>query len=409
MFYENELRFLTEILKKCRVKVTLCSPDDNVEKLLDENLLMILSDRQRKHLQIKDHFVEREPYIIYRYTSQLYFSYYYLNLPQTESETILFIGPFLTSKVDSRQLLELGEKHGVSPINQKQLKEYYNSLTVINDTYEIMIMNMLDTFAEAIWGSIGTYTVVDPHDDIILQVNPLGKNGSDDNKDVLVNMKLMEQRYAYENDLMLAVSTGNARRAANIISSISGYNFEKRTPDTLRNLKNYCIVMNTLLRKAAESGGVHPLYIDDLSSRYAVKTEQLNSIDLVENLMTDMFMSYCRLVKKHSTKPYSSIVQKTIAIIDYDPSANLTLSALASSQNISAGYLSAVFKKETGKTLTDYVLDKRMALAVRLLNTSKLQIQTVAVHCGIMDVQYFSKLFKKKTGKTPKEYRESIK
>ena len=39
---------------------------------------------------------------------------------------------------------------------------------------------------------------------------------------------------------------------------------------------------------------------------------------------------------------------------------------------------------------------------------TRLQVQTIALHCGIMDVQYFPKLFKKQTGKTPREYRESM-
>jgi YesN/AraC family two-component response regulator len=66
-----------------------------------------------------------------------------------------------------------------------------------------------------------------------------------------------------------------------------------------------------------------------------------------------------------------------------------------------------VFKRDTGITLTEYITRERMQRACRLLSTTNLQIQTVALHCGIMDVQYFSKLFKKHIGKTPKEYRAS--
>lgn len=46
--------------------------------------------------------------------------------------------------------------------------------------------------------------------------------------------------------------------------------------------------------------------------------------------------------------------------------------------------------------------------AMHLLTTTGLQIQTVALHCGVMDVQYFSKMFKRQTGMTPREYRESM-
>ena len=106
-------------------------------------------------------------------------------------------------------------------------------------------------------------------------------------------------------------------------------------------------------------------------------------------------------------KQYSSIVKKTILVIESDISAELSLNHLAQKQGISAGYLATIFKKETGKTVSEYIQDKRIDYAMHLLDTTHLQIQTVALHCGIMDVQYFSKIFKKKIGKTPKEYREA--
>ena len=93
-------------------------------------------------------------------------------------------------------------------------------------------------------------------------------------------------------------------------------------------------------------------------------------------------------------------------LIDSDLSADLSLRSLADHQSISYGYLCALFKRETGKTISAYVREKRIKHAAHLLATTHLQIQTVALHCGIMDVQYFSKIFKRQTGKTPKEYRE---
>ena len=167
--------------------------------------------------------------------------------------------------------------------------------------------------------------------------------------------------------------------------------------------------MNTLLRKAAEDGGVHPVYINQISSEFATKIEQLTTVADNSSLMLDMFRSYCRLVRNHSMKDYSLLIQKTVLLIDSDLSANLSLRSLAANQNVSSGYLATTFKRETGKTVSEYIRDKRMKHAAHLLGTTHLQVQTIALHCGIMDVQYFSKTFKKYTGKTPKEYREFIK
>ena len=82
-----------------------------------------------------------------------------------------------------------------------------------------------------------------------------------------------------------------------------------------------------------------------------------------------------------------------------------TLKGMAKRFSVSEEHLSRIFKKETGKTLSEYVCTRRMDYAEYLLNTTNLQIQTVALHCGIMDVQYFSKLFKKYKGVSPIQFR----
>ena len=219
----------------------------------------------------------------------------------------------------------------------------------------------------------------------------------------------MELRYSYENELMNAVSKGQTHKADILLQNFSTFSFEQRLSDPVRNAKNYCIIMNTLLRKAAEQGGVHPVYLDGTSSLCATKIEQLTSLEAISPLMSEMFRAYCRLVRNHSMEHFSPPVQKIITLIDSDLTANLTLRTLADMLNVSSSYLSTLFKKETGQTLTEYINGRRIKHAMHLLKTTRLQVQTVAQHCGIVDVQYFSKIFKRTTGMTPKEYRDSLK
>ena len=124
--------------------------------------------------------------------------------------------------------------------------------------------------------------------------------------------------------------------------------------------------------------------------------------------MDEMFVAYCQLVKKFSSKNYSPLIQQAIIYIDSDLEGDLSLNVLAEKLNVNGSYLSTLFKKEIGQTITDYVTNKRVTLAMRLLGTTKMQIQTVAQKCGIPDVNYFTKKFKKVTGRTPKEYRQAL-
>ena len=125
--------------------------------------------------------------------------------------------------------------------------------------------------------------------------------------------------------------------------------------------------------------------------------------------MSEMFRSYCRLVRKHSMGDYSPLVQKAITYIDSNLAGDLGLRPLSQVLGVSSSYLSSLFRRDTGQTLTEYISRRRVRYAKHLLETTHLQVQTVAQHCGIVDVQYFSKVFKRGTGMTPKEFRESLK
>lgn len=407
MFYESELQFLQDTLKKCRIPVFLINSNEKIECEGEDAFKTLFDEVKFFQLSVGSFLEKAESRAIYKLTTSFKLCYLFMLLPQRTKENVLVIGPFLPKAYDARKILEIGEKNAVSPKDQKLLESYFASLAVLSDSSRIFAM--LDTFAETLWGESQNYSLIDLNGEVISDYrreNPLDNEGEND---VLLSMELMERRYAFENELMRAVSQGHDHKISGFFSEVDSMSFERRIADPLRDLKNYCIIMNTLLRKAAESGGVHPLYLDEISSFFAVRIEQFTSTSSVQELMTEMYRSYCRLVRKHSMKNYSTPVRRAIATIHADLAGKLSLHILAEKQNLSPGYLSTVFKKETGKTVTEYILSERMQLAMHLLGTTRLQIQTVALHCGIIDVQYFSKLFKKYVGKTPKEYRESVK
>ena len=131
---------------------------------------------------------------------------------------------------------------------------------------------------------------------------------------------------------MDAVSRGKLHIVNSIASAVYNNGTEQRLSDSLRNRKNYLIILNTLLRKAAEYGDVHPLHINKMSSSFAQKIEDIRTVEHSFNLQTEMIRSYCLLVKQHSLKDYSYLIGKTITIISYDLTADLALNNLANKQ-----------------------------------------------------------------------------
>ncbi len=402
---ERELRLLRDTLRKRRIPTAVVSSIDPISVVFDPSVGDLILKKQVENLSVAECFGELASNTMYKFVDVVKLNYIFLKLSVLPDGPILFIGPYLSKALSSEDLLELGESIGLSPKDQKNLERFYYGIPVVSEGDSCFVL--LDTFCEHIWG-VSSFSIsnVNAHD---ISSGPLmhASVASDSFDDTMLNVKAMEVRYKFENEMMRAVALGQIHKEKLMMESFSPQMFEKRASDPLRNAKNYCVIMNTLLRKAAEQGGVHPVYIDKMSSDFALKIETMNSISQNTALMREMFRSYCRLVRKHSIQSYSLAVQKTMLLIDSDLSADLSLSSLSKQQNISSAYLSSLFKKETGKTVSEYIREKRVQYAANLLSTTHLQIQTIALHCGIMDVQYFSKLFKKQMGKTPKEYRES--
>lgn len=111
-----------------------------------------------------------------------------------------------------------------------------------------------------------------------------------------------------------------------------------------------------------------------------------------------------------ATKIYSSLIRETISIIDENiENENLSLRWLAGTiLYTNVDYLGKLFKKETGKNFSHYVMEKRMEMAKNLiLEGKKDRIYEVAEKVGYgSNSQYFSQVFKKYTGVSPLEYRE---
>lgn len=222
-------------------------------------------------------------------------------------------------------------------------------------------------------------------------------------------IKELEIRYSLENDMIKAVSQGNYKALSKLVTAEQfSKHIEKRAEDPIRNMKNYMIILNTLMRKGVEVGNVHPFYIHGMSSDFALRIERSQTIEDIERLWNEMTYSYCKLVKNHATRGYSPLVQNVVMLIDADLCGDLSLGAMAEKFNVNPSYLSSLFKKDTGKTLTAYVSEKRVARAKHLLETTAFQIQQISHECGILDVNYFAKIFKKLSGQTPKQYRENL-
>ena len=410
MNYQVELNFVRELLKTYRLNLYLFDDKLNSDIPFPEyNWIGEILTKEASFSTVFQSFKKYcTPNVIYQVEDGFLCHHIVFLFPFEDGTTkYAYIGPYTQETMNKQQIAKMAEKYRFPTEYIPKIEEYYQGIPLIAE--ETYIQSIIYTFCSTIFGGEDNFTTKQYADFYPINFDMISKSiAIKDPLDPISNTLYLEDRYDVERKLMQAVSVGQIPKAELLFTTLSKYQFESRSSNALRNVKNYLIILNTLLRVAARNGDVPPFHIDKLSSAFAHKIEATTSTNTGMALMKEMVRKYCLLVKNHSMKGYSLLIRKVLTQIDYDLTADLGLKNLAAQLNINPSYLSTLFKKETGFTLTEYVNQKRIEHAVFLLNSSNLQIQMIAQYSGIADVNYFTKTFKKIIGITPKEYRDRI-
>ena len=217
----------------------------------------------------------------------------------------------------------------------------------------------------------------------------------------------IERRYESENKLLHAIAKGDPHLLKTAMEEGMEFSWPYRHPNSpVRSMKNLSFSANTLFRKAAESGGVHPLYLDSISGKFAIQIEQAQSIAELKCLYEEMLQAYCNLVKELSVAALSSLVGEAVTSIRFNIDQPLNLNRIADTLGVHPSYLSRTFKKELGMTLTAYINKLRIEEAKYLLDHSNESVTEIASSVGYCDSNYFSKVFHKRERVTPHDYRK---
>lgn len=102
-------------------------------------------------------------------------------------------------------------------------------------------------------------------------------------------------------------------------------------------------------------------------------------------------------------------LKKVLQYIGEHYSSPIRLSELAELVNMNEQYFCRYFKKNIGKTITEYINVIRVEKAATALAETEDKIIDIASACGFDNTGYFIRRFKKEKGMTPSEYRKKSK
>lgn len=321
------------------------------------------------------------------------------NFREGEQKEFLQLGPYITRNPE--EIIDpVMEKHDFPLFFRKELKEYYYGIPLIKP--EELLESIVVNQAGYILGEREKLTVKRIEN---VDVERFSMKKLIQESDAQLSMSIIEERYKYEDMMIEAIKTGDLEKVIEVNRHFSTYRLQPRSEDNLRNAKNMMVIQNTLYRKAAQEADVHPAHLDHISEMFARRIESCIHVNELEEISHDMMRKYCLLVRNHSLKGYSPMIRDTLNYIDFHLKEPLSLKLLAEKVSANASYLSTQFRKETGKTLTDYINEKRMHSSLVFLATTDMPIQMVAEQVGIYDENYSARLFKKYQKQTAKQYR----
>lgn len=137
--------------------------------------------------------------------------------------------------------------------------------------------------------------------------------------------------------------------------------------------------------------------------------QQLESAQNNENMISTALEFANGLVQKRMLQTCEEVkyaVRKTDEYIRAHYAEDISLADLARHVCLSSPYLSRIYKRETGMNTIEKIKEVRIKEAVRLLETTNMKIQDVAVAVGYNSSRYFNSVFRSIMGIKPSEYRE---
>ena len=176
----------------------------------------------------------------------------------------------------------------------------------------------------------------------------------------------------------------------------------------VRNMKYLFVANITLATRFAIEGGLDSETAYNISDMYIQKMDLCNSVEEILKVHYEMFSYFtAQMSKIRKSNIISKAVQKCIDYIDLNLHTKITLENLAAQTQLSPNYLSALFKKEVGINVTDYILKRRIETAKNMLLNSKFSATEIGEILAFSSQSYFIKVFRQETGMTPAKYKNT--
>lgn len=184
-----------------------------------------------------------------------------------------------------------------------------------------------------------------------------------------------------------------------------GVGILSRNPIT--NLKYHFVITTAMITRLCRQKGMELEQAFRMSDFYIQKLDDVHTVQSMRNLHDEMVLDYTEKMRKlRRSDTNSKHINACKEYIYSHIKERITIEDLADELGVSASYLSRLFKKETGDSVSAYIRRQKMEKAKNLLRYSDYSIIEIANRLSFSSQSHFIQQFREFEGMTPKKYRD---
>lgn len=363
----------------------LCEYDIVLAKGIQSNYASLLQLEERVLYCIRD--MLQVQYVITRH--------------QAPDDCLIILGPFLAKEPTDFLVIDVMTQNHIHPSVKPQLITYYSQLPVLRDS---VVRYLAGVIGQYFYGTDVCFSMRE----LSFQPQPhVPENPFLELPDDFGCRQSLEKRYALQSRLLLEIKSGCRKEAIDTYKHLCQIiaSSESTLVFSLNLCRSYSRSLNAMCEKTVYECGVPTAVLHACAMRFAEQIDTAESIEQLHEKNQSMISQYIGLVLYLNLGHYGKYVRSAVEYIFMNLNREISLQELADSVHLTPNYLSSVFKKETGRSVSAFIMEKKLKYACLLLRETTLSVQDIAHHIGYKDLNYFSRIFRREIGMTPTAYR----
>ena len=178
-----------------------------------------------------------------------------------------------------------------------------------------------------------------------------------------------------------------------------------RNPIT--NLKYHFVITTAMVTRLCKQKGMELEQAFRMSDFYIQRLDDIHTVQGLKALHDEMVLDYTEKMRKiRGSDTNSRHISACKEYIYSHLKERITIEDLADELGVSASYLSRLFKKETGDSVSAYIRRQKIDMAKNLLQYIEYSMIEIANRLSFSSQSHFIQQFREYTGMTPKKYRD---